>query len=262
LRDTHLCQPIQRTQSGGDRDSTRTVYLHFFASAQRKMNEDAALKEMLMGAKEEIGKGICMDALKNRFGISFRIVAESPAIKPEMQRAPSRMKGLRRPVCHGIFMIIINRNIRTFDALIWYRRRTKPRDFFLRVLQDAGQCAGWSAEALQERMFVQFVTLCISQYAENEILCVRDACASGEMTEGKKTNKTMRLNTKLFDWMASRFVVRILNWFDVCEQTAISEELKRKRWSSSETARDRLFLEKPGIFPPEHAPQWKKTGCR
>ena len=163
---------------------------------------------------------------------------------------------------HGIFMIIPTRNICSFDALSWYRRCEEPRDFCLCALQDAGQCAGWSAEALQERMFVQFVTLCLSQYAENEILCVRDACASGEMTEGKKTNKTMRPNMKLFEWMTSRSVVRILNWSDVCEQTAVSEKLKRKRWSSSETARDRLFLEKPGIFPPEHAPQRKKTGCR
>ena len=105
-------------------------------------------------------------------------------------------------------------------------------------------------------------SICLSQYTENEILHVKDACASGEMTEGKKTNKTMRPNMKLFEWMTSRSVVRILNWSDVCELTAVSEKLKRKRWSSSETARDRLFLEKPGIFPPEHAPQRKKTGCR
>lgn len=49
----------------GDKDNiTKTVYLHFFFSSQRKVNEDAALKRIIMEAKAEIEQGISIDTLK------------------------------------------------------------------------------------------------------------------------------------------------------------------------------------------------------
>jgi len=74
------------------------------------------------------------------------------------------------------------------------------------------------------------------------------------MADGKKKNKTvMDSDKKLFNWIDSRSIVRILNWFDAYEQTTVSEKLKRKRWSSPQTARDKLFLGKLGVIPQDKA---------
>lgn len=242
----------------GDKDNiTKTVYLHFFFSSQRKVNEDAALKRIIMEAKAEIEQGISIDTLKKPVRDLVKKCCDITYDKAGNAKVIFTDEGFE-DACkyHGIFMIVTNRNNGTFDTLSWYRKREEIEDFFRRAKQDAcmRHVAVWSDEALQGRMFVQFVALCIYQYTENEIFRVKDECESEKMADGKKKNKTvMDSDKKLFNWIDSRSIVRILNWFDAYEQTTVSEKLKRKRWSSPQTARDKLFLGKLGVIPQDKA---------
>ena len=237
----------------GDKDTVNaTVYLHFFFSAQRKVNEDAKLKEILMEAKQEIESGISLDSLKK----SVRdLVKQCCIIKYAKDGKPTVTftdDGFDE-ACkyHGIFVIITKRKMNTFDALLWYRKREEIEDFFRRAKQDAcmRHVEVSSSTALQGRMFVQFVALCLYQSLENEISRVKDECANEMDISGKKKNKTvMDEDKKLYNWISSRSIVRILNWFDAYVNVDVSVKLKRKRWSTAETRRDRLFLTKLGVI--------------
>ena len=107
----------------------------------------------------------------------------------------------------------------------------------------------WDADTLQGRMFVQFVGLCLFQYAENEIFRVKDSLLVDTDENGKaKTKKTLDEEKDLWNWIDSRSIVRILNWFDVQDRREVSIKLKSKRWSDTVLNRDHIFLEKLGVI--------------
>ena len=64
-----------------------------------------------------------------------------------------------------------------------------------------------------------------------------------------RPNCTDRRFQKLWNWLDSRSIVRILNWFDAYDRVDISVKLRLKRWSTPNTERDRLFLQKLGVIP-------------
>ena len=237
----------------GDKDTiTATVNLHFFYSAQRKTNEDAKLKEILMEARQEIESGVSIDSLKKPVRDLVNQCSTITYAKDGKATVTFTEDGFD-DACkyHGIFVIITRQKMDTFNVLRWYRKREEIEDFFRRAKQDAcmRHVAVSSREALQGRMFVQFVALCLYQYIENEVHRVKDECVSEVDASGKKKNKTVIADDKkLYNWIDSRSIVRILNWFDAYENVDVSVKLKRKRWSSAETQRDRTFLTKMGVI--------------
>lgn len=51
----------------------------------------------------------------------------------------------------------------------------------------------------------------------------------------------------LRNWLNNRSYNEILQWFDVVEERSVSGIIRKKRWNTETTARDKLFLEKLGI---------------
>ena len=110
--------------------------------------------------------------------------------------------------------------------------------------------AVWDKDTLHGRMLVQFVALCLYQHTENKIFDVKDALLEKTDANGKEKLKgVLDDEKKLWNWLDSRSIVRILNWFDAYDRVDISVKLRLKRWSTPNTERDRLFLQKLGVIP-------------
>ena len=238
----------------GDKDSIdKKVWLNFFFNPLRKLNQDKAVKAKLLEAKEQLESGVAFESMTEPARDLISRCCDINKQKDGQVRVTFRDSALEE-YCkyHGYFVIIANRKMDCFECLHWYRRREDIEDFFRRAKQDAimRHTGVWDADTLQGRMFVQFVGLCLFQYAENEIFRVKDSLLVDTDENGKaKTKKTLDEEKDLWNWIDSRFIVRILNWFDVQDRREVSIKLKSKRWSDTVLNRDHIFLEKLGVIP-------------
>ena len=236
----------------GDKDKiTKKVWLHFFYNPSRKVNQDRAIKEKLLEAKEQLESGIDIGTMAKETRDLVNRCCNITTLEDGKMKVAFR-DGALEEYCkyHGIFVIITNRKMDCFDCLHWYRRREDIEDFFRRGKQDAlmRHTAVWDADTLQGRMFVQFVALCLFQFTENEMFRVKDSLLSEQDENGKKKTKLLQKDEKaLWNWMDDRSIVRILNWFDAHDTREVSMKLKSKRWSDPVLKRDRLLLTKLGM---------------
>lgn len=112
---------------------------------------------------------------------------------------------------------------------------------------DGSRTRVWSSECLMGRMFVQFVALCYYEYLSEQLRQIKQALASEIADPGDETAETLKLKKKLLSWMKNTPVYLMPQWYDAVEEVKVSTKLLSRRWSTEITARDRLFLEKPGI---------------
>ena len=52
---------------------------------------------------------------------------------------------------------------------------------------------------------------------------------------------------RLRTWLGKRSLHNVLDWFDAHETFEVSSDIRRRKWGTETTRRDRLFLEKLGM---------------
>lgn len=261
--DTHgLTWPITRdfewTRTTGNTvkklKKRKKVYLHIFFNPERKIDKDREVKNKLFEAKLQLESGIKLEDMKYA---TQKLINKCCNIKYDdnnniTEVSPCHYNFEQYCKYHGIFVLISNRDINCFECLSWYRRREKIEDFFRRAKGDINmeRTAVWDKDTLHGRMLVQFVALCLYQHTENKIFDIKNALLEKTDANGKEKLKgVLDDEKKLWNWLDSRSIVRILNWFDAYDRVDISVKLRLKRWSTPNTERDRLFLQKLGVIP-------------
>ena len=233
----------------------KTVYRHTFCSQERKLAEDNAVKRNLVDINKQLESGNIK--LEDMTKATQELVKKCCRIYRDeagnIVKAHIDGQGFDE-YCkyNGIFIIVTNRNMDCFECLKWYRCREHIEDFFRRAKNDGNmrRTGVWTKDILLGRMFVQFVALCLYQHTENEILRVKNSLLEKNDVHSEfRVKKITDDEKKLLNWLDSRSIVRILNWFDAYDRVDISIKLRLKRWSTSNTKRDRMFLEKLGVIP-------------
>ena len=96
-------------------------------------------------------------------------------------------------------------------------------------------------------MFVQFVALSYLEYIHETIRKMK--LTLGKENKDPKHDRKSNLNAekKLLNWLNKNSVDAVLKWFDIIEQVTVSSAIRRIRWNTESTQRDRLFLKLLGV---------------
>lgn len=234
----------------GDLESVRhPVYLHLYFDINRKAEEDIAFDEKLLAARDALQAGTPMEALGEQLqSVAFMYLSVTKrGDKITVGYKTDAIAAARRR--HGFFALLSNKRKDSAECLRQYRKRVYIELFFEAYKGRTGgrRPRAWSADALQGRMFVQFVALCYREYFAS---CIRTMIEelgepNGDPKHDLKTN--LDNERKLRNWLQDKSLHFVLNWFDTAECTSISTKLRQKRLRSEITARDQLFLTKLGV---------------
>ena len=224
----------------------RRVYLQLYCNQVVRLEQTRAFEEKLQALRALLEAGTPLELLTKG---QQKMVSECLCLKT---RSGKTAVSFNVEACRekkrrfGIFALISNKRRDPFDCLRTYRRRTLIELCFEDYKDKTGGSRPrvWSADALQGRMFVQFVALCYLEYLAGKIQTLRDTLGQN-MDSTSKT--VLNAENKLKSWLENTSLHHVLQWFDTVESTEVSIQQRRRRWNTETTARDRLFLEKLGI---------------
>lgn len=149
----------------------------------------------------------------------------------------------------GFFALISNRRKDPFDCLRVYRRRTLIELCFedYKDKTDGSRPRVLSADALQGRMFVQLVALCCLEFLSGEIQALKNTLGLETGSKAHDRKEILDAERKPRTWLENTSLHHVLQWFDTVESMDVSIKLRRRRWNTETTARDRLLPERLGI---------------
>jgi transposase len=234
----------------GDTETfSRRIYLHLYFNPLRRVEEDTAFDNDIIGLRKHLEEGMAVDELSER---AQEKVHKYLIVK---KRGSAVSVTIREDVCleakkyHGYFALVSNCESSTFDCLRIYRKRETIESFFeaMKLHTDGSRVRVWNADVLRGRLFVQFIALCYYEYISEEIRTMKNRLG---LTNGDKkhdSQQNLLQEKKLKAWLESNPIYLILQWFDTVEETMASTKLRSKRWTSEITSRDRLFLTSLGL---------------
>lgn len=233
-------------QAGDTEPFRRRVYLQLYCNQVVRLEQTRAFDEKLQAIRalletgtslEELPKGqqklaaeyLCINARGQQTKVNFNVEA--------CREAKRRF---------GFFALLSNNRPDPFDCLRIYRRRTLIELCFEDYKDKTGgkRPRVWSSDALQGRMFVQFVALCYLEFLARRVQMLKDTLGQDN---GDKTKSELDAEKKLRVWLENTSLHHVLQWFDTVESTVVSIKQRPRRWNTETTARDRLFLEKLGV---------------
>lgn len=227
----------------------RRIYLHLFFNPLRRTGQDAAFDRDIFELKTLIEDGSSEEYLSDSAAEKARIFLHIRHYGSKCTVTFNEKAIAAQKKYHGHFALVSNCEKDPFECLLKYRRRKTIEPFFESGKQraDGSRTRVWSSECLMGRMFVQFVALCYYEYLSEQLRQIKQTFASEIADPGDETAETLKLKKKLLSWMKNTPVYLMLQWYDAVEEVKVSTKLLSRRWSTEITARDRLFLEKPGI---------------
>lgn len=256
-----LVSKEENLKDGDKNTKQRTVYIHIFFNPERKIAQDNAVKAIIFEAKKQLESGIEPAALsENVRKLVFSCCSVSCKYGSIVKVTPRQDDFEQYCKYNGIFTIVSSKELDCSDCLQWYRCREKIEGFFRRAKGDVSmeRTGVWDKDILRGRMFIQFVALCLYQHTENEIMRVKNSLLEDTYADGKtKPAKLRKDEKKLLNFLNSRSIVRILNWFDAYDTVDVSITLKQKRWSEPMISYEQIFLERLGVIPMKTEKQYK-----
>ena len=236
-------------QKGDSENVRRRVYLQIYFDGYRKAEQDLALEERIHAVQELLEAGTPLQTLSQKMqsvASNYLIIRRrggKVTVKCDLEAVREKKK------YNGFFALLTNKRKDSADCLQLYRKRALIELFFedYKSRTNGSRPRVWTADALQGRMFVQFVALCYREFfAEQVRTMIREL---GQPTGDPKHDlkKVLDDEKKLQTWLRNNSLRVILEWFDTTECTEVSVQLRKKRLRSEVTARDRLFLSKLGI---------------
>ena len=225
------------------------ISLHLYYNSERKSEEDAAFIAKLIELRQgllagdnaekysDTSKEMISKYLKVTYGDNGIDVHFNEGAIAEANRF------------NGYFAIVASKESDHLKCLIKYRKREWIENLFRYAKQDADsyRTRVWSSDCLKGRMFVQFVALSYLEYIHETIRKMK--LTLGKENKDPKHDRKSNLNAekKLLNWLNKNSVDAVLKWFDVIEQVTVSSAIRKMRWNTESTQRDKLFLKLLGV---------------
>ena len=227
----------------------RRVYLHIYFNAARQVADQLEFEADLMELKALLEGGTPVETLevsaqrKVKKYFTIRRWGEKVTVMPKDKDIRLAKK------YHGFFVLVSNREKDPFDCLRKYRKRETIEAFFRSGKQNADSTRSrvWYSDTLRGRMFVQFIALCYYEYFADKVRKLKETLGQLTGDKGHDRKENIALELKLKSWLDNTPLYLQLQWFDTVENVDISVNLKRNRWNSETTMRDRLYLIKLGV---------------
>ena len=239
-------------QKGDEEVFARRVYLSIFFNSARRVEEEIAFDEDLIGLRKEIEKGVKVEDLSNaaQNKVKKYLRIKRWGNKVSVSYNESACRGAKK--YFGYFTLISNCERDPFECLRKYRKRETIESFFESYKQraDGTRPRVWDSVTLRGRLFVQFVALCYYEYLSNEIRNVKRTLGELNGDPEHDAAENIKLEKKLKAWLDNSPIYLVLQWFDAIEGVKVSSKLTAKRWSTEITKRDKLFLDKLGVGMP------------
>ena len=232
-------------KKGSEEVFTRRIYLHLYFSNTRRVEQNNRMDQDLLDLKQKLEDGVAIEDLSvdaqekvqkyfevRHYGSRITAVFREDQIKKAKQD-------------HGYFALVSNCEKDASKCLETYRHREMVESFF-RAEKNQADCHRtrvWGTDALRGRLFVQFVALCYYEYLAKQIRNMKADLAK-QPADKELSSEEKKKRDKLLVWLNNTPLYLILQWFDTREEVKVSSKVLSKRWSSTCTARDRLFLEK------------------
>lgn len=236
----------------GDVDHVRRrVHLHVYYDPSRREREDRELMVELFEVKELVEKGSPLDARAERLRDRFLEVTEGRRGGTEVSLKGDAIEEACR--YHGMFALVATHVKDTGEALSVYRHREWIEDYFERFKQDCDGKATRTGdpENLSGRLFVQFVAMCYLEELHNMVRDMKGTLGRENGDPKHDTKEVLDAEKGLRTWLNKRSLHNVLRWFDAYETFEVSSDIRKKKWSTETTKRDRLFLRKLGMDVPE-----------
>jgi len=236
----------------GDVDHVRRrVHVHVYYDPMRRERENQEFMAELFEVMGLVEEGKPLDARAE--DLRDRFLEARKGRKGRVRVSPRRDAIDEACKCNGMFALVATHVKDAGEALAIYRHREWVEDYFERFRQD---CDGkvtrtGDPENPGGRLFVQFVAMCYLEELHN---MVRDMKARlGEENGDPKhdTKEVLDAERGLRSWLGKRSLHNTLRWFDAHETFEVSSDIRRKKWSTETTKRDRLFLRELGMSVPE-----------
>ena len=227
----------------------RRIYLQLYCNQVVQLEQSRAFDEKLRAVRDLLEAGTPLKLLTKA---QQRLAAEYLCIK---ERGGKTSVAFNVEACRevkrrfGFFALVSNKRKDPFDCLRTYRRRTLIELCFEDYKDKTGGSRPrvWSADALQGRMFVQFVALCYLEFFAESIQVLKDSLGQETGDKGHDVKQVLDAEKKLKTWLENTSLHHVLQWFDTVESTEVSARQRRRRWNTETTIRDRLFLKKLGV---------------
>jgi hypothetical protein len=236
-------------QKGDEEAFTRRVYLNIYFNSTRRVEEEMAFDEDLIGLKKDIEKGIKAEGLsnaaQNKVKKYLRIKHWGSKVTVSYNESACR----EAKKYFGYFALVSNCEKDPFECLRKYRKRETIESFFESYKQrtDGTRPRVWDSVTLRGRLFVQFVALCYYEYLSNEVRKIKSSLGEKNGDPVHDAAANIKLEKKLKAWLDNSPIYLVLQWFDAVEGVKVSSKLAAKRWSTEITVRDKLFLDKLGV---------------
>ncbi len=232
--------------AGEEQTMRRRVYVHVFRNTDMQMCRSTALHEQISEVRKLVESGVEMNEFSQRIADKYLILSRvGRGGKPRVDVNEEAFENAKK--YFGVFVLVSNKTMDTFEALEKYRLREKTEEAFAVCGEDLG-CSGsgvWNGKSLRGRQFVQFIALGYRDFLQNRIRQVREEL-SRRLPDGAPAEEK-GLREKLACWLENRSIARILDRFDRVEQAAVETEAQGGQ--TTETAeRDRLFLRLLGVI--------------
>jgi len=236
-------------QKGDEETFTRRVYLNIYLNSARRVEEEIAFDEDLIGLRKSIEKGIKVEGLSDatQKKVKKYLHIKRWGSKVTVSYNESACREAKKHF--GYFALVSNCEKDQFECLRKYRKRETIESFFESYKQraDGARPRVWDSVTLRGRLFVQFIALCYYEYLSNEIRNMKSTLGEKNNDPVHDTAANIKLEKKLKAWLDNSPIYLVLQWFDAIEGVKVSSKLAAKRWSTEITARDKLFLDKLGV---------------
>ncbi len=253
-----IAVPLSRTfpytnGSGGKRiteNVTAHVYLHIFQNLEEYRISRILFEKKISDLKSILTQSKVLNVLSEtdrKLADRYLLIKQDETgliteVNYNSEACAEKTKHL------GFFAILSNAERDPFQALREYRRGDKIEDFFH---FDEGRGNGkqkglWKDEALDGRMFVQFVALCYREYLLQEIDRIKTDLETS-IADEKDPAAKKTLEKKLLAWMNDRDLHAQLTWFDAMETDEAHKGMSSLRWNPETLKQDNLYLSMLGL---------------
>jgi len=225
----------------------RRVYLNVYYNPHDAATDRVEFEKRLLEIKTFLEEGHDVSELTDA---ALKIVRKYMTISQRKGKTKVKVdeEALKQRKSYaGFFVLVASKENDANRCLEKYRKREKVEETFKRWKQntDGSNLRVWKSDALRGRAFVQFVALCYYEYLYEKIRKIKEALERSDT--GDKTKEEINLEKALRSWLDNTPLHIQLQWFDTIENVKVSDEYKKKRWTTEITARDGLYLSKLGV---------------
>lgn len=244
----------QRNRNGATKgdtvEETHRVYLHFFLDSNRQRIEKTEFLHQVQLVKEQLESGIEKSRLsKAEQNISKKFLTQK-ATRGGVKIAINDEACLKEMKYYGLFCLVSNSKMETFEALDNYILREKTEECFRvdKHYNDALRTRSKGMFALEGRLFCQFVAMGYEQFLYDKIRKMKSMLAIKTKDPMHDTSKNLNAEKALLNWLNKTSMVKILDWFDARQETSVNTKFGRTRWTTEIIERDKLFLQYLGVI--------------